>query len=551
MKFRKIIIFSLLTLLFMIFLAMPTFAKDVIDESKSPYSLIVGDIYVTDANKEDILGDGSAKFDSQNYVLTIKDYTSDNTSTLVVDSQTQYKSFFSLFYAGEKDLTVQIEGDCHFMSAVRVDHGKIEITNAKVTFSEYASAMFECEYGLITIRNSEILVENVEYIAPLSEDREGIGCAVRASSIEVYDSKIVCDVKKPTMNSYHDAFLFADKDMIIENSKVSVSAPFSIFRCVLYVGGGIFGMDNTRVSIERQAIAIASISKIFSAIDCDIKISECENAIAAAKISLQDCSLTASTFFDAIALQCEQGSGASVIIDSKVKLTNLSQKKYESVFGKAFWGSLEDAEKAEYNSDFDAFMKTYYQNNPYPEMQCGIIIVDGTFAVENSKMVLKGYDVGMYTQGETYVKLKSGVLMNIKANKAAFLMVSVSPISPFFESDAFRSFGKEFVNVALPQQLAEGANQIFTFASGKVEVGALSSDASWASVADAVDGAAHHVRLHTAGAIPVWLVVLLFCGALVVVLVALALILISVLPKPEKEQKENSKNEGEAKADEA
>ena len=133
----------------------------------------------------------------------------------------------------------------------------------------------------------------------------------------------------------------------------------------------------------------------------------------------------------------------------------------------------------------------------------------------------------------------------------AFLMVSVSPISPFFESDAFRSFGKEFVNVALPQQLAEGANQIFTFASGKVEVGALSSDASWASVADAVDGAAHHVRLHTAGAIPVWLVVLLFCGALVVVLVALALILISVLPKPEKEQKENSKNEGEAKADEA
>ena len=551
MKLRKVITLSFLTVLFMIVLALPTFAKDVIREEDSPYSLIVGDVFVTDANKANVLDDNTVVFDSENYILTIKNFSSEKTSTIVVDSQTGYKSFFSVFYAGEKELTVRIEGNCSFMSAVRIDHGKIEIKDANITFSEYASAMFECEYGLISIQNSEILVENVEYIAPLSEDRAGRRSAISAASVEIFDSEIVCDVKNPTMDAYHDAFLSADNDMIIENSKISVSAPFSVFQCALYVGNGILGMENTRVSIERQAIAIASISRIFSAIDCDIKIGECENAIAAAKISLQNCSLIASTFFDAIAVQSEKSADASVILDSKVKATNLSQKKYESVWGKAFWNSLEDAEKAEYNNDFDTFMQTCYQNQPYSQMQCGMIIVDGTLGVENSKIILKGYDVGVYTQGETYFKLKNGVRMNVKANDAAFLMVSAVLISPFFESDTFRAFGKELVNVTLDQQLAEGGKYIFTFTSGKVDVGTLSSDASWASVLDAVNGASRHVRIYTAGAISMWLIVLLFFAGTIIVLVTLALVLICVLPKPEKEQKENSKNEGEAKADEA
>lgn len=551
MNFRKMITLSFFVMLFIALLALPTFAKDAIREEDSPYSLIVGDVFVTDANKADILGDGTAVFDSENNVLTIKNFSSEKMSTITVNSQTGYKSFFSVFYVGEEKLTVKIEGNCHFMSAVRVDHGEIQIKDATVTFSEYANAMLESEYGLITIQNSEILVENVEYIAPLSEDREGRRSAISAASIQIFDSKIVCDVKNPTMDSYHDAFLSADNDMVIENSKINVSAPFPVFQCALYAGNGILGMENVRVTIERQEIAIASISKIFSAIDCNIKISECKSAIAAAKISLQDCTLNGSTFSDAIAVQNETDADASVILDSKVKITNLSQKKYESVFGKAFWNSLEDEEKAEYKNDFDAFMRAHYQQMPYSQIQCGIILIDGTLGVENSKIILKGYDVGVYTKGQTYFKLKSGVRMNIKANDVAFLMLSTVSMSPFIESDTFRTFGKDVVNVKLPQQLVDGENQIFTFSSGKVEVGTLLSDASLASVVDAVDGAARHVRLYTAGAIPVWLIALLFFGGTIVVLVVLALILIAVLPNPKKVQKPGSENEEEIKTNEA
>lgn len=547
MNFRKIVIFSFLAILFVALLALPTFAKDVIEEEDSPYSLIVGDVYVTDANKADILGDGTAVFDSENYVLTIKNFKSDTTSTVTVDSQTGYKSFFSVFYPGEKDLTVKIEGNCHFMSAVRVDHGTIEIKDANVTFSEFASAMFESEYGLISVRNSEITVENVEYIAPLSEDREGMCRAISAASIEVYDSKITCDVENPTMNAYHDAFVYAYNDLIIENSKVSVSAPFSVFKFVFYAGSGIFGMENTDIIVERQAIPFVSISKVFSAINCDINVKECENAIAAASLSLKDCSLTASTFFDAITLQSDEDLTSSIILDSKVKLTNLSQDKYESTFGEAFWKSFEDTEKEEYGNDFKTFMQKYYEGRPYSPLPRGLILSGGVLNFEQSRIVIKGYKVGIYAQGESYFKLHKGVLAKIKASKVAFLAVSAVDVSPFANSDSFSSFGKNVQGATLSNYLTGRGNQLFTFSSGKVEVGELAADASSIMLVDAMEGAARNIRLQTSGAIPVWVVVLLFFACIVVVLVALALVLTFALPKPEAKKKETE----EAKADEA
>ena len=151
MNFRKLTVVAVFAVLFISLLALPTFAKDAIREEDSPYYLIVGDAYVTDANKADILGDGTAVFDSENYVLTLKNYVSEKTSSLIVDSQTGYKAFFSVFYPGEKDLTVRIEGNCHFMSAVRVDHGTIEVKDATVTFSEHASAMFETNSSNLSI----------------------------------------------------------------------------------------------------------------------------------------------------------------------------------------------------------------------------------------------------------------------------------------------------------------------------------------------------------------------------------------------------------------
>ena len=139
------------------------------------------------------------------------------------------------------------------------------------------------------------------------------------------------------------------------------------------------------------------------------------------------------------------------------------------------------------------------------------------------------------------------MLAKIKASKVAFLAVSALDVSPFTNSDSFSSFGKNVQGVTLSNYLTGRGNQLFTFSSGKVEVGELAADASSLTLVGAMDGAARNIRLQTSGAIPVWVVVLLFFACIVVILIALALILTFALPKPESKKKEKE----EAKADEA
>ena len=72
------------------------------------YPLWVGGVQVTDANKDNILGDGTASFDPDSNTLTLTNANITATSTYTLSSVTTYQN---VVHASGLDLTVSLSGD--------------------------------------------------------------------------------------------------------------------------------------------------------------------------------------------------------------------------------------------------------------------------------------------------------------------------------------------------------------------------------------------------------------------------------------------------------
>lgn len=516
MTIRKLIYTVALAVLLLSLLALPALAKDDFRENEAPYKLAVGGLYVTDSNKADILGDGTAVFDSDTYTLTLRNYRHDKLFYIPVSTQPELNALFSVLYLGEKDLTVIVEGECHFAGALRVDHGTLKVQDARVTFADHVNAFFECEYGLLSIENSQITISSVPNLTPLSADRKGNVCAIRAASVRIDDSEIVCEIQTPDFVHYY-AFMWAYNDIDVEDSRIVMASPYPIFDWGLMVENGHLNVVDTDLAVTGQKVAIASLSKAFIAADSKIRIEGCINAIAAYAIYLQECDVRLLTFSDAIALQGDSAETVSLIEDSRLKLERLSWQELRKQYGAAFWEAVGE----EGTQVVQSYVRFAY----------GITVSDCVLNLQESRIKVKGYNVGMYMQGDAFLKLHDGVRLTVKKADAAFVAIALTDSSPIVESSRYRTLGKALQCVKLSNNLTGRGQYLFTFARGDVSVGDLAADASLPDVLSASDGSARTLRLYSEGAVPGWAIVLMLFGGAIFALVLLAVLLMFVLPK--------------------
>ena len=183
----------------------------------SEYGLYVGSTAVTEENKDDILGDGTAEYDPEKKQLIIDDAT-------VTGGASSGDFIYSVLSADACDIVVR--GECSFAYGIYTSSGDIRIDRAKVTFEGKAGG-----YSYVTSAAGDV---NFEHSKVTCQSLAGIeDYAFSGKNVIVNDTDL--QVAVGGTEKKVDALFWAEEALSVDDSDIRVACAYptiaALFTC--------------------------------------------------------------------------------------------------------------------------------------------------------------------------------------------------------------------------------------------------------------------------------------------------------------------------------
>ena len=511
---HKILLCSLFFLVLAVFTILPASAES---ELVDPNKLYVAGVPVTQENAHDILGDGTAVYDMKTNTLKLHNFSADTVlrSYMPVSGVT-YDNRLSVFCG--VPVNVEVTGNCLFKGGIVLEQGNVTVRDANVTFAAGVPVCIDVKFALV-IMDSTITLESANSISPV-HPQDKAPDVFDCLSLVMTNSKFIFAPK--FVSAYPGAsfsVFSSDASSIFKNSTFEIKTPYPLFHSTFYSEGGAITFESCKLDLAGQSTCFwANGTKIdgltleggegevgmIGFLDTQIEVDHAVNLLRAVSCSvMKDTEIEATLYQNGFILMGEDVEALYVFSGCKVKLKQADRSDVKDGLRKN-WKKLSDDLQSEYG-DFDQYYKEMIEAPALKgsnEPTFGIICTNGATTFERCRMQFKGFDVGFFTYGETVVQLLEEVSVKLDANRAAFIMLSLSNKSWICEvrqDFGFRRSGMW----ALPDNTSEELGYYFyTFLERGAEFSLKETEEGIVDVGDVLDnikGASAFLHIRSEG----------------------------------------------------
>ena len=456
---------KLLFLLCLTFMLVALFSVSASAATDDGTGIFVGGIPVTEDNQQDILGDGSAKYDPTTRTLTVKDYSAEGVVRTDDGGEASSNALSIYIGIGSGSVNLIIEGDCYFSGGIVNAVGTILVKDANITFGPSVPTCIFTRSGTIEIVDSKVTMEGVNYISPIFSANE-MAIGFFASEINMENSRFELKLEQCEATDLNriDALFCAESNAVFENTNFHISTPFPVFRALFQSYKEALIFMNCRLKLAGQMYcflaggnpeAEGDIPESSSAgavwMDgCRIKVKNSYYLMGGSVFQIKNSKVKASLYRDGAVMAADDENDQSIIQNSRVSLTLLSLEDMEKNIFRPYWDAMTEAEKSKYEN-YTAFANASKKNETdAPKDTFGIFIQNGTMFFEKSTILMDGFDYGFFAYGKVLAKTLGKVRLDIDAEHGAILMLSV--YAEPFQYDVNMNFGLNAGSeLALPQ----------------------------------------------------------------------------------------------------
>ena len=482
----KKILFFLLILSFAITLPTGVFAAE--EEGAETDQISVAGVKVTIENAADILGDGSAIYTGQTDTLTIRRYDADGFHTI-------NGILYSVYCSGKTKII--IEGENHFPQGVYTAGGDIVLNRADVTFGNSAFFTLYAPYGSLKVTGSKVTLGDLTYVPSNNY-------SVMSKTIVFEKSELTLSTTAPSMN-LSAAVIYATENLSATDSDFSISLPYPISGA-MFMGGNLSFTD-CDISIARGNYAFHTPNGYIAFEGCEVSVEQTRSFSSSLDFIASDTDIEATVFYQGIhAVGGENGDGF-VAVSSNLVLKMLSFAECEEVVLKKTWENMSNKEKEPYLQSYDRFVDSF-RSTTYKEAtegNAGIAVSSSGCYLQNAKMNIKGFDVGMLGLYGIPIQMDTRCDLVLDAKVAALLWFALS--SDYVLIDDYRASGSQLTFTEVPENLQRAGLYALcstegqlTFLPGITWTETEESDESKLKMGDLlahIQGASPYLRLET------------------------------------------------------
>ena len=508
--------------------------------------MFVGGVAVTDENRSDILGDGTASFDPETLTLTLKNYKAEGVVRTDDGGKASENALSVYTGVGSSAITVKITGDCYFPGGVVNVIGKIVVEDAKVTFGPSVPTCLFARNGAIDIVDSEIKMQGVNFLSPIF-GAGNMSIGFFASEIGAKNSRFTLDIDSCEAYNLNriDALFCAVETAVFDGCRFKVDTPFPVFRTLFQAYNDSLMFHDCRLNLSGQMYCFlaggnpeaeeedlpSDPKKGAVWLDsCRVKVKNSYYLLGGSTFQIHNSKIKASLYRGGCIMAGKNENYHNLFKDSRITFKMLSLEDMKKGIWKPYWDAMTEQDQAVYGS-FTAFALASEQSEAeHPTDTFGVFVQNGTTYFETSRITVKGFDYGFFALGKSIVKCMEGAYLHLAAEHSAFVLFSI--YDDPFQHDIDVSFGaNEGSELSLP--MGTDTQAVGTRLYGIVKKGErliLSEEKAFSSVGEVLsvaEGNLQEIKLLSEGAYnPATVGVLVGAGVTVVLLGAIYLLFV-------------------------
>lgn len=331
-------------------------------------------------------------------------------------------AFFSVVVTGRTPVYVYVTGDTTLKCGISVEKGMVTFDDAKVTFGENITCGAVVHDGKVAVYDSTLTLKGVENIHATRPD-SAVMAFLYGVDITVNHSTVTCDIKNMSDHCYTDGFLYAERDLLMNDSTLTLKTNRAAFLRAFGSRTGLIQATGCRIRLSRPQICFYA---------------EGEDAVVPGGL---------------------QGAGSVGLDTTTVKVDSCSAFSVSSGFVSASskitaktlsWGIISNGTAETYVIFRDSKVSLTCTNKDDPEAATfGLQTKGGAVVMADSRLTLKGYGCGVCVYGQAQLALENKVRLNIRSRVTALLIASKVDES-FNPTVAYRASGATFRTTEIP-----------------------------------------------------------------------------------------------------
>lgn len=359
-------------------------------------------------DKGDLFGDGKAVYhydiENDRGILTLTGFDDSGAKTHPYLDKVWNGSngetttaLFSVLVTGRTPVYVCVTGDTYLKYGISVEKGMVTFDDAKVTFGEDITCGAVVHDGNVAVYDSTLTMEGAGYIHATRPD-SSVSAFLYGYDITVDHSTVTCDINNMTDHCYSDGFLYAERNLLLNDSTLTLKTNRSAFLHAFESYTGLLQATGCKITLDRPQICFA--------------------AYGAEGVGTDDLQGVGSVSFDGTTVKAENCSAFAICsgfvsASSKITAETLSQ------------GIRSEGTAETYVIFRDSKVSLTCTNKDDPEAATfGLLAKGGAVVMADSRLSFDGYGCGVCIYGQAQLALEKKVRLDIKADVTALMIAS-------------------------------------------------------------------------------------------------------------------------------